>query len=164
MTRVLVAHASKRGGTAEIAEALARRLEGHGAAVDVAPARRLPRLADYDAIVLGSALYGGRWRRSAVRALRRITHLSRPPRVWLFHSGPLDELAAEPQPLPARVFDLAHRIGDPEVTTFGGRLEPDTQGFVAKAMVRNGKAGDWRDPKAVESFADEIADALARAT
>jgi menaquinone-dependent protoporphyrinogen oxidase len=160
MTRVLVAHASKRGGTTEIAEAIARRLQERGAVVDVVPARRVRDLAGFDAVVLGSALYGGRWRPAAVKALRRITHLSRPPRVWLFHSGPLDELAGELQPLPWRVFDLADRIGDPEVTTFGGRLEPDAHGFIARAMVRNGKAGDWRDREAIDAFADEIATRL----
>ncbi len=160
MARVLIVHASKRGGTSEIAESIGRRLSERGAAVDVVPANRAHRFRDYDAVVVGSALYGGRWRHAAVRALRKLTHLSQPPPVWLFHSGPLDELANEPQPLPGRVFDLAHDLGDPQVTTFGGRLAPDTHGFIAKAMVRNGKAGDWRDQGAISAFADEIADSL----
>jgi menaquinone-dependent protoporphyrinogen oxidase len=163
VTRVLIVHASKRGGTAEIAESIGRRLTERGAAVDVVPASRAHGFRSYDAVVVGSALYGGRWRRAAVRALRKLTHLSQPPRVWLFHSGPLDELAHEPQPLPGRVFDLAHRLGDPQVATFGGRLAPDTHGFIAKAMVRNGKAGDWRDREAICAYADRIADSLVEA-
>jgi menaquinone-dependent protoporphyrinogen oxidase len=160
MTRVLIVHASKRGGTAEIAESIGRRLSERGAAVDVVPANRAHHFRAYDAVVVGSALYGGRWRRAAVRAVRKLAHLSQPPQVWLFHSGPLDELARDPQPLPGRVLDLAHNLGDPQVATFGGRLAPDTQGFIARAMVRNGKAGDWRDPDAIVAYADEIADRL----
>ncbi len=160
MARVLVAYASKRGGTQEIAEAIAKRLAKRGAAVDIVEAGRAHHLAEYDAIIVGSSLYGGHWRKSAIRALRRVAHLAVPPRLWLFHSGPLAELASDPQPLPARVFNLVQALGNPPVTTFGGRLAPEAHGFLAEAMVRNGKAGDWRDADAVAAFADGIADTL----
>ena len=39
--------------------------------------------------------------------------------------------------------------------TFGGRLTPDAQGFPASAMAKN-KAGDWRDPEHVRSWARAI--------
>jgi menaquinone-dependent protoporphyrinogen oxidase len=79
--------------------------------------------------------------------------------VWVFHSGPLGEDAEEPQRPPGRVERLADRVGA-DVVTFGGRLADDASGFIAGAMVRNGKGGDWRDPGQVRGYADSIADAV----
>ena len=57
MTRVLVAHASKRGGTAGLAEMIADALRQQGMTVDVQPARAVHDIAGYDTVVLGGALY-----------------------------------------------------------------------------------------------------------
>ena len=160
MARVLVAYASKRGGTEGIARMIAERLEERGVDADLAGAGRVKTAEGYDAVVLGSALYGGRWQRHAVRALKRVARAKARPPVWLFHSGPLgDEAADEPQAPPAKVERLADDIGA-DVVTFGGRLADDAEGFIAKAMVRNGKGGDWRDPEQIRGYADAVADGL----
>jgi hypothetical protein len=44
--------------------------------------------------------------------------------------------------------------------TFGGRLAPDAQGFIASRMARK-HSGDWRDAGAIRGFATEIAAKLA---
>jgi menaquinone-dependent protoporphyrinogen oxidase len=156
----MVLHASKRGGTAGIADLIAERLEERGLEATVLPAAKARRFGDADGVVLGSALYGGRWRGAAVRALRRISRLGTPPPVWLYHSGPLgDDEADEPQQPPAKVERLAQRLGA-DVVTFGGRLAEDAQGFVARAMVRNGRGGDWRDAEMIRGYADAVADAV----
>ena len=160
MGRVMVLHASKRGGTAGIADLIAERLEERGVEALVRDASKVRRFDDVDGVVLGSALYGGRWRGAAVRALRRISRLDDPPAVWLFHSGPLgDDGADEPQQPPAKVERLAERLGA-DVVTFGGRLAEDAVGFIARAMVRNGRGGDWRDEEMIRGYADAIADAV----
>ena len=160
MARVLVAYASKRGGTEGIARMIAERLGERGVEADLVEAGRVKKPDGYDAVVLGSALYGGRWQRHAVRALKRIARAKARPPVWLFHSGPLgDEAADEPQAPTARVERLAEEIGA-DIVTFGGRLADDAEGFIAKAMVRNGKGGDWRDPEQIRGYADAIADGL----
>jgi menaquinone-dependent protoporphyrinogen oxidase len=160
MARILIAQASKRGGTEGIADMIAERLEERGVEAVVVPAGKARRFDHADAVVVGSALYGGRWQRGAVRAVKRLARLSTPPPVWLFHSGPLgDEDADEPQRPPRKVEELADRL-DADVVTFGGRLSEDADGFIAKAMVRNGKSGDWRDAEMIRGYADAIADAL----
>jgi menaquinone-dependent protoporphyrinogen oxidase len=66
---VLVAYGSKRGGTAEIAEWIGDELRDAGLMVD--PARTVRKLI-YDVVVLGGALYMGRWHRDGqVRAAAR---------------------------------------------------------------------------------------------
>lgn len=83
----LVAYASKNGSTAEIAQAIAGELRGHGLETDCREAGEVRDLKAYDAVVLGSAVYMKRWRPSARRFLRR--HRASLPGLpwWVFNSG-----------------------------------------------------------------------------
>jgi menaquinone-dependent protoporphyrinogen oxidase len=69
--RVLVAYGSKLGSTAEIAEFLGMEFRLHGLDVTVAPADQVDSVRPYEFVVIGSAIYMARWRRSALRLLRR---------------------------------------------------------------------------------------------
>ena len=62
MTHILVAYASKRGSTGEIADAIADVLRQSGLEVDCKSAGEVGSLDSYDGIVLGSAVYMKRWR------------------------------------------------------------------------------------------------------
>jgi menaquinone-dependent protoporphyrinogen oxidase len=64
---VLVAAASKYGATAEIAEAIGRALRDSGVAADVRPVEQAGDLSGYTGVVLGSAVYVGRWLEPARR-------------------------------------------------------------------------------------------------
>jgi menaquinone-dependent protoporphyrinogen oxidase len=163
MAKVLVAYGSKMGGTAGIAERVAETLKGRGHQVTLAPAGKVPRHMAWDVAVVGSGLYAGRWRKDAVRLLKRLARPGeKPARVWLFHSGPVgDEHADDPVALPAKVQALAERLGAADVVTFGGRLRADAPGFIAKAMARNIMAGDWRRLDHAEAWANSIAAELA---
>jgi menaquinone-dependent protoporphyrinogen oxidase len=161
MAKVLVAYGTKMGGTAEIADQVAEALRARGHDVTLAPAGQAPYKERFDAVVVGSGLYAGRWRRDAVRLLKRLVRGEAGPRVWLFHSGPLgDEHAGDPQVPPAKVQRLTERLGAPDVVTFGGRLDPDLAGAIGKAMARNGMAGDWRQLDQAAAWGNSIADDL----
>lgn len=138
MTRVLVAYASKMGGTAGIAEAIAAELRSCGADVDLRDARDAPDVLGYDAVLVGSAIYAGRWQRSAVTLLRRVLHARELPKVWLFHSGPTGpDAGAKSVPSPRKVAALADELGAVSPETFGGRIEAATaKGLIARSMAR----------------------------
>ena len=72
MPRILVAYGTKYGATAEIAERIGAALRDAGADAEVRRAREVRSLDGYDAVVLGSAVYMARWRRDALRLLRRL--------------------------------------------------------------------------------------------
>ncbi len=94
--RVLISAASKHGSTAEIAESIGRVLRSAGLETIVMSPEKVASLGPYDAVVLGSAVYVGRWMDSATAfATRHEIVLKRRP-VWLFSSGPLGE---PPQPI-----------------------------------------------------------------
>jgi menaquinone-dependent protoporphyrinogen oxidase len=161
--KVLVTAASHHGATEEIAKAIAAGLRERG--VDAA-ARRMgdvSSLDGYDAVVLGSAVYMGRWLSEARRfAQVHATALSSMP-VWLFSSGPVGPAshpvpAGEAADIPVLV-RLTRAAGH---RTFPGRLEMKQLHFAERAVARTIHApeGDSRDWEAIDRFAGEIADAL----
>lgn len=155
---LLVTYSSKMGGTAEIAKRIADTLRAEKYSVTIRPANQVQHPSEFDAVILGSALYSLRWRRDAVGVLRKLVRagFSRP--VWLFHSGPLgDEEASEPQDFPRKVMELSRNLDVRGRATFGGRLPEDARGFIAGNMARNGRAGDWRDLELVDVWAKDIA-------
>lgn len=160
--RVLVAHASKRGATAEIAEKIGGVLRRNGAQVDVLPVRQVRDLAAYGTVVLGSAVYIGLWRRSAVRFLKKNENrLARIP-VWLFISGPTGPEDPVKQMdgwyFPQSLRPVIDRIKPKGITCFGGKLELKAMNFLERAIIRkvNAPIGDFRDWEAVSSWAGGI--------
>ncbi|GGU50528.1 flavodoxin [Lentzea flava] len=150
-------------GTREIAEAIAARIRASSHEVDVLDAADVRSVLPYKAVIVGSALYAGRWRPEAVKLLQRNADLLARRPVWLFHSGPLGTEQV-PQRAPRKVRDLAARIGADEPKTFGGRLTPQTAvGFFAKKMANGPMAGDYRDWDEIELWAYEIAQQLVSA-
>ncbi|HEY5836338.1 flavodoxin domain-containing protein [Streptomyces sp.] len=155
---VLVAYASKNGGTAEMAQWIGETLSGEGLDVEVRPAPAVEDLRPYTAVVLGSGVYAGRWLREAVRFARHHRKaLLRIP-VWLFSSGPLDVSAAEREiPAVPGVLKIADGLDAREHVTFGGRLVEGARGFIARLILSKGKGGDFRDRDRVRAWALGIA-------
>jgi menaquinone-dependent protoporphyrinogen oxidase len=135
-----------------------RALARHGISVDVRSAATAPPPGSYGVVVVGGALYNGRWHRDARVYIRRHRDELRHVPVWLFSSGPLGEagLHAEDVDPTTQVRALGQQIGARGHVTFGGRLDPDTSGLLARAMARS-QAGDWHDPDQVARWVDEIA-------
>lgn len=158
--RVLVTYGSKRGGTAGLAEMLAAALTAQDLRVDVRPATEANGVEGYDAVIVGGALYTGRWHRDARRFVKRNAKALQSLPVWLFSSGPLDDSAARNEIPPiGQVERLMTWIGARGHKTFGGRLLPDAKGFIASRMARH-HSGDWRAPRLVHAWAEEIAEVL----
>lgn len=156
--RVLVAYASKMGSTAEIAAAVAERLEAGGFDVNLVQTKRAPSPESYSAVVVGSALYVERWMNSARRFLRKNADaLSNIP-TWLFESGPCGELALQRHTISRGTLRLAERIGASPPQVFGGNLDPArATGRLARWVANSDLAGDYRDWRAIRTWADDIA-------
>ena len=68
--RVLVAYATHTGSTAEVATAIGEELRARGLDVDVAAMTEAGPVRGYQAVVLGSAVNGGRWLPEALEFLK----------------------------------------------------------------------------------------------
>jgi menaquinone-dependent protoporphyrinogen oxidase len=155
--KVLVVYGSKRGGTAGLAAMVGEAFQREGWTAEVRDARMDQPISDADVIVVGGALYLSRWHADARHFVRRHRTALREVPVWLFSSGPLDD-SARPGDLAAvgQVQSIAADIEAHGHMTFGGRLESDAKGFIARSMARK-SSGDWRDPIHVAEWVHQIA-------
>lgn len=164
--QVLVAYATKYGATAEIAEKIGQALRQAGLRAEVRPVDRVGDLAPYQAVVLGSAVYIGRWRKEAVKFLQANERALAERPVWLFSSGPTGEgdpvELTEGWRLPEAVQLIADRIRPRDIAVFHGALERKKLNFIERWMIKNVKAplGDFRDWEAIIAWATAIAAAL----
>lgn len=168
--KVLVSAASKHGATAGIAEELGKALDealqergigSSGEVVDVRPAEEVSSVEDYDAVVLGSAVYAGHWLRPARELTERQANGLAERRVWLFSSGPIGE-PPKPEEEPVDVAEIMEATGAREHRIFAGKIDRGRLGFAEKAVILALRApeGDFRDWKAIRQWAEGIADTL----
>ncbi|MDM7831448.1 flavodoxin domain-containing protein [Cellulomonas edaphi] len=159
---VLVSVASRHGATAEIGEVLALELARAGHFVDVVPPDDVESVSDFDAVILGSAVYVGRLA-VALRALvqRESGQLRKKP-VWLFWSGPVGD---PPMPVtaPDDVASIARSVEARGERCFVGRLDRGGLNLSERALVAltQAQTGDFRDFDDVRAWAATIAAELA---
>jgi menaquinone-dependent protoporphyrinogen oxidase len=158
--RILVTAASRHGSTAEIATELGKRLRGAlpDAGVDVLPMDRLGSIDGYDTVVLGSAVYFGRWLEEAREQVGTHLETLRGLSVWLFSSGPVGDPSV-PDTESTDAVEFTATIGARDHMVFPGALHRDLLGVREKIAVRLVRTadGDYRDWPAVRAWADRIA-------
>jgi menaquinone-dependent protoporphyrinogen oxidase len=165
-TQVLVAYATKYGATAEIADKIGQVLRQAGIRTDVLPTDCVSDLHSYKAVVLGSAVYIGRWRKEAATFLKANEKVLAEQLVWLFSSGPTGE--GNPVELtkgwhfPKALQPIADRIRPRDIAVFHGVINMKKLNLIERWMINNVKAplGDFRDWDAITSWATAIADVL----
>jgi menaquinone-dependent protoporphyrinogen oxidase len=163
--RVLVAFASKHGSTSEIALVIAEELRAADIKVDLHDLREkteIENISGYDAVILGSAIYEGRWLPQAKRFGEQYKAALSSLPLWLFSSGPLGWDDPKPQDDPNK---LAISIGEAKVLdhqVFVGKLDLNELGFGERLLTKLVKApqGDFRDWEKIKGWAQEIARCL----
>lgn len=163
---ILVTYGSKHGSTGEIAEAIAKTLRDAGHTVSVTPVDEVKALGDYDAYVIGSAVYVGGWMREAAQFLTEHADALARKHVWLFSSGPTGEgdpvETLDGWTFPEKLKPVADQIQPHGIVLFHGALESGKLGFVERLMVRGVKApmGDFRDWESIQQWASGIDETL----
>ena len=177
--KVLVAYASKAGSTEGIAEFIGEKLRGRGVTVDVHDVGSTKGVEDYDAFVVGSAIYMFHWAKEAKEFISKNQALLSNRPVWLFSSGPvglektnskgrdvsdasvsgpkeLDELIEAARPIAHRVF-----FGALHSDKVGGAMGLTLRFMRRSQAVRESMPdGDYRDWNSIGAWADSIADVL----
>ena len=159
--KVLVSAASRHGATTEVAATIAAVLTAAGVeGLVVAPAE-VTSLDGFDAAVIGSAVYVGRWLEPATDLVERQRHALVTMPVWLFSSGPIGD---PPKPAEDSVdaAALVALVGAREHRVFAGRIDKDRLGLGERAILAAVRApeGDFRPWPEIEAWATGIAAAL----
>ena len=159
--RVLVAFATKLGSTGEIAEAIAQVLRDSGHRALAQPAREVRSLADWDAVILGSAVYAAFWQKDARLFTERFREDLKTRPLWLFSGGPLDHrLARADQPITPHGAEITAGLGARAHRTFGGRLS--RVAAVDPQVLQTHRIGDFRDWESIVGYAHGIGRELDR--
>ncbi len=154
--KVLVATGSKYGSTREIGRAIGEELMTLGFDVDVSDACDVLGVHFYDAVVVGSAVYGGLWRRDASDLLRDHVLDLRARGVYMFSVG------MEPVVRPGQRLDeaeqLAASVKAKDHVRFSGALTWEKLNVGERAIIRalNPPKGDFRDFAAVREWANDV--------
>ena len=159
--KVLVTAATRHGATDEVARTVAEVIgeAGHFTAV-VAP-EAVTSVDAYDAVVIGSAVYYGRWMEPAVEVVRRHSAglVSRP--VWLFSVGPIGD-PPKPDADPAELPEMLEATRAREHRRFPGRLDKRGLSLGEKVIVTGLRApeGDFRPWPEIREWARAVAASL----
>jgi menaquinone-dependent protoporphyrinogen oxidase len=164
--RVLVAYATDHGST----RGVAGRLRQRGVDAQARAVADVQEISGYEAVVLGSAIHGGKWLPPARQFAGRNAAPLRERPVWLFSVGTLGD---EESMFPPRVADRlrAWRKETPEAAGLRRLLHPrehrDFAGAIARSQwpaagraffrATGGRYGDRRNWPAIDAWADRIA-------
>jgi len=159
MARILVAYASKKGSTTEIAQAIAKELQAAGHTSDAVEIAKGASPTGYDAVVIGGPMYMGKIEGMGKFVKRHSAELARVP-----VAGFVVCLAAAAKDPEGMVWaeKALHAALDPlrpvAEMVFAGRLDPSKLSWLQKWMTEKAKSpvGDFRDWTAIAAWAREL--------
>ena len=164
--KILITYASKHGGTLEISERISEQFPSGQFDITLQPVESANSPGDFDAVILGVALYMGQWRRKAVKFLKSHTQLLADRDIWIFLSGPTGEgdpdTMLDGRKIPSKLNPLIEKVRPNEVKTFHGVLLPDRMGGFEKWIIKkvNAPVGDFRIWEDIETWGKSVANTL----
>jgi len=167
--RVLISAASIHGSTSDIAEVIAEVLTEQGLTVTILPPGEVQSIEDYDAVIIGSAVYLSHWLDPAKDLVNRCLDQLRTRPVWLFSSGPVGNPVSGPtqgmarDPVEMAGLRIATHARDHRM--FAGKLDRKVLSHAQRAslLMAHGLEGDFRDWAEIRQWASGIAEQLTRA-
>ena len=154
---VLLAYATRFGSTQEVAETVAASLHAAGLKVDLQLMRQVESLDQYDAVVLGAAIYNAKWHAEAHQFFARHQAALTQRPVAIFTLGPLSSNTAAMRNSRRQLDkELAkYRWLKPvAVEVFAGKYDPKKpgMGFFERLLP----ARDYRDWAAIRAWANAL--------
>ncbi len=160
--RVLVTYATKYGSTGGVADAIGKELCGKGLAADVALIRNAGDLNLYQGVVVGSAIYMGKWMGEATDFVDKNRDIL--GRIPVAYFLVCITLAQQTEKNRAKVLSYMEPVmkAVPEVRplgigTFAGALDYHKISWVNKQILKAKGApeGDFRDWNSIRTWAQE---------
>ncbi len=163
---VLVAYCSRSGSTAGVAARIAAGLRDRGHRADLRPVADADGPGAYDAVVLGSPVFDGRWMPEAdAYTSEHAAELARSA-VWIFSVGTFGDTKRLLGPLalcePRNIDELRSSIRPRGYRVFAGAIDREAWPRTARLVFHaiGGRFGDNRDWAEIDGWAAHIAAAL----
>jgi len=154
---ILLAYATRYGSTQEVAETITAELREAGLEVDLQPMQEVKTLDNYDAVVLGAAIYGSKWHPDAHQFLSQNQEILRQRPVAIFALGPLstgDGAMRRSRRQLDKELEKYPWLKPVALEMFVGKLDPSKLGFFERL---GSTASDHRNWDAIRAWADALA-------
>ena len=158
--KILVAYASRYNSTKEIAEKIAAVLSSEGYETDCAEVQTITSTEGYDAFVVGSPIYMGKWLVEAMDFLRlNASSLQKVPVAAFSVGGTLKEENEVTKAMAEKAFQALQIYFIPTTTTkFAGKISLQEAAWKDRQILKMVKAeeGDFRNWDEIEAWALEL--------
>ena len=160
--KVLVTYASKYGSTGGVADAIGKELCSKDVATDVVLIKNASNVSSYQGVVIGSAIYMGKWMSEAADFVKKNRDILRQVPVAYFLvcmtlSQPTEKNRAEVLSYMDPILKAVPEIMPVGIGTFAGALDYDNLSWPNKKIMKSKGApeGDFRDWNAIRAWARE---------
>jgi len=161
--KVLVTYASKYGSTGGVADAIRKELCNRGAAVDVRILKNVQELNEYRGVVVGSAIYQGKWLPEAVDFLEKNRGVLRQVPVAYFlvcmtMREPTEENRRKALAYLDAVLKAVPQVQPLKIGAFAGALNYSNLSGATKAIMKlkGAPEGDFRRWDAIRAWATSL--------
>jgi menaquinone-dependent protoporphyrinogen oxidase len=166
MTKILITYATKQGSTINIAQAIADELADDDIQVDVCHVSSVDSVDDFDAVVIGSPIRGGRWLPEAQEFIEvfRNALMQRPVALFSPCMTVIDDTPENRYTALAYLTPIRALLEPVSVGVFAGVINqnelPRHERWLMK--LRHAPEGDFRDWTEICEWAGELKEKLVR--
>ena len=159
---ILVTYATRYGSTEEVAKTIAAEMRKAGLEVEIQPMSQVVAFDGCGAVVLGAAIYNGRWHPEAHEFLSRHEASLRRRPIAIFALGPLSKSAAAMKRSRRQLENELQPyswLKPVAVEMFVGKIDPSKLGFFERLAT---PASDNRNWAGIRAWAGALASQLQR--
>jgi len=160
--KVLVAYASKYGSTGGVADAIGKELCGKDVAADVVLIKHANNISSYQGVIIGSAIYMGKWMSEAVDFVKKNKDtLCKVPvayfLVCMTLSQPTERNRAKVLSYMDPILKAVPEIKPVGIGTFAGAMDYNNLSWINKKIMKSKGTpeGDFRDWNVIRAWARE---------
>jgi len=166
MTTVLITYATKAGSTFGVAEKIADTLRSEGLSVTLRQINDVIDPSQFDAVIIGSAIRGGKWLPAASNFVEKhVSRLVDRPVVYFTVCLTLHEDTPANREEVYAYTDPVRQVLTPQAEgLFAGVMDYKVLSLPIRLLVRSMKApeGDYRDWDSIEAWAQRLVPVLTR--
>jgi menaquinone-dependent protoporphyrinogen oxidase len=160
--KVLVTYASKYGSTGGVADAIGKELCSRNVATDVVLIENASNVSSYQGVIIGSAIYRGKWMSEAADFVMKNKDILRQVPVAYFLvcmtlSRPTEKNPAEVLSYMDPILKAVPEVKPVGIGTFAGAMDYNNLSWLNKKILKSKGTpeGDFRDWNAIRTWARE---------